>query len=327
MKFKDFLGNKFLKNEFLKIFSTGNFPHSIVFYGEEGAGKSTFAQIVASAVVCESCFERPCGVCGSCKKASLGSHPDITCVENKNHTESVGVDEIRKIKKEVCILPNEARHKVYIFENADKLTKQAQSAILKTLEEPPEFVVFIFICISIKSLLATFVSRCQVYFVSPVNENLSFKFLKEHKPDSTSNILKITDNFYSAAKKNDSFEKDSILHKLDFFVFNTIKSIVEKNEWELMTLLNEVSKNLNLFEKTLDAIAFLLKKKLIFCEVFGVYFEAQNSKTFQLLEGFDFLKVKNLLNIVKFARELKKQNVKTDLLTTYVCTKISSCVF
>ncbi len=139
--------------------SGGQLPHAFLLEGEDVLPA---AELIAAAAVCTG-TPKPCGVCEACKKAQTGNHPDIIRYELGQNIKSYTVDLIRSIRQDVYILPGEANKKVYLLLQVDDMRDQAQNALLKTLEEPPEYAVFILTCRSKEKLLETVQSRCAVF--------------------------------------------------------------------------------------------------------------------------------------------------------------------
>ena len=135
-------------------FNSGRLSHAYI-------TDDSFADTLAMAVVCEARdTARPCGRCIHCDKASRHIHPDITVVGRLEDKHIVGVDQIRELKKDVFIVPNEAKQKAYIVNDADSMNVNAQNAFLQVLEEPPAHAVFILCTGNPAALLPTVRSRC-----------------------------------------------------------------------------------------------------------------------------------------------------------------------
>ena len=134
--------------------------HAYIFSGSAGIGKKTVAGIFAGMLICDAPhISIPCGVCQACRLFSSGANPDFRRI--KAEGASIGVDEIRNIQGDVAIKPMYSKRKVYIIEEADNMTVQAQNCLLKTLEEPPLYVVLILTASNYESLLETIRSRAQ----------------------------------------------------------------------------------------------------------------------------------------------------------------------
>ena len=141
---------------------SGKLSHAILLDGGSPEQRLTLAKRIAGMLVCSS-PEPPCGVCSHCVKADAGMHPDIFLFSGGDTVGSFKVDVVREIRQKALILPNEAAKKVFILDNAQGMNAAAQNALLKILEEPPAFVVFILTCGSASQLLGTVRSRVTLY--------------------------------------------------------------------------------------------------------------------------------------------------------------------
>lgn len=151
-------GNEALKRTLRGFSRRRAFPNSLTVSGAEGSGKTTVATLIAMAIACES-EERPCGECKSCKKISQGLSPDVITITVPKDRRSIGVDSVRELRDGAYILPNDLSCKVYIIEEADKMTEAAQNALLKVFEEGPSRAYFILLTSNPSSLLTTVRSR------------------------------------------------------------------------------------------------------------------------------------------------------------------------
>ena len=150
-----------------KSVSAGRFPHAVILEGGDAARRSELALKIAAALLCEG-GEKPCGVCRSCLKVTHSSHPDIILLSPKKKTsgqkeESYYVEYAREICEDVSVMPNESDKKIYILADAQKMNEKAQNTLLKTLEEPPEYAVFIFLTDTKDVFISTVLSRMTVY--------------------------------------------------------------------------------------------------------------------------------------------------------------------
>jgi DNA polymerase-3 subunit delta' len=150
----------------------GKVSHAYLFTGPPNVGKTTLALNLGQALVCEG-EDRPCGQCSSCRKTMAGIHPDVRRVdlqyqallrdETSGEQKELRIDTIRSITQDVGLKPFEGERKVFIIEDADNMTTQAANSMLKTLEEPPPYVVLVLTTSDPRLLLPTIVSRCQVF--------------------------------------------------------------------------------------------------------------------------------------------------------------------
>ncbi len=149
-----------LSRELVSSVRSGRLPHAVILEGDTVRCQDA-ARFLAKARVCSGTGEKPCGVCPDCTKAEKDIHPDIATVEILDKKQAIGVGEVRSVISDCYVKPNEASCKVYrIF---DKMTPEAQNALLKILEEPPQDVMFIICAQSTTSLLPTVISRCAVF--------------------------------------------------------------------------------------------------------------------------------------------------------------------
>ena len=156
-----------IKNRFAAMALENRLPHTILLEGGNARELSTLANQIAMIAVCTDPAKKPCTKCGDCKKAKGGNHPDIITVEEKDKKrKSVSVDLMRWVREDAVIKPNEAAKKIYLIPKADTMTREAQNALLKLLEEPPPYAMFLLLCTNATAMLATIRSRAQIYSLS-----------------------------------------------------------------------------------------------------------------------------------------------------------------
>jgi len=163
--FPSLLGNEKLKNTLSADFASGKSAHAYVIEGPAGSGKRTIARLICQAVLCENRNRAehplPCGICPSCRKIAGGNCVDVLTVANGDHA-TIGVEAIRQLRETLYVAPNDGDKKIYIIENAHRMTVQAQNALLLSLEEPPRYVLFLLLTEDAASLLETVRSRAPV---------------------------------------------------------------------------------------------------------------------------------------------------------------------
>lgn len=156
--------------------------HAYIFCGEIGLKRHVCAEMTAAALVCQSRGQAPCGNCPECVRAKAKTHPDISYITAPKDKKSIGVDIIRTLSDDCFIKPFSTGKKVYIIEG-DDLTEAAQNAFLKTLEEPPEYAIFIIISSDLNSLLDTVLSRCTVIKFPNLSTDFIKEIIKKNYPD------------------------------------------------------------------------------------------------------------------------------------------------
>ena len=183
--FSDIIGQKMIKEHLQNALKTGNISHAYIINGERYSGKEFIAKVFAMALQCEKGEIDPCNECHACKQALGNNQPDIIHVTHEKPN-IISVDDIRdQVNKDIIIKPYACDRKIYIINEAEKMNNQAQNALLKTLEEPPEYAVIILLTSNLEALLPTILSRCVVLNMKPVEDKLVKEFLmKEVKvPD------------------------------------------------------------------------------------------------------------------------------------------------
>ncbi|WP_026510079.1 DNA polymerase III subunit [Butyrivibrio sp. LC3010] len=184
-RFSDIVDQNQIKEHMQNALRTDKISHAYIISGDSGSGKKMIAGVFARTILCEDKREidgyiESCGECHSCKQAESGSHPDIRMVIHEKPT-SIGVDEIRQqVCDDVFIKPY-SDHKIYIIPDGELMTQQAQNALLKTLEEPPAYATIIILTSNIDAFLPTILSRCIVFPIKPVRDDLITRFLMEKK--------------------------------------------------------------------------------------------------------------------------------------------------
>lgn len=158
MGFDQLLGNERLKDNLTESLAKGHISHCYLISGPEGSGKHTLARLLAAAILCQG-KDKPCGVCAPCRKVLDGNHPDYIIVDDPEK-KTVPVELIRQARADMFIQPNESEHKIYQFPRAQDMGLPGQNALLKVLEEPPAYGVFLLLADNPDKLLPTVRSRC-----------------------------------------------------------------------------------------------------------------------------------------------------------------------
>ncbi|MEG0935987.1 MAG: DNA polymerase III subunit delta' [Clostridia bacterium] len=167
--FRSFYGMDELVDRLRKGVDGDRFVHAYLFCGPSGTGKRTLAGICARALNCTGAGEKPCDACASCQKYLTGNHPDhIVVSEDK----SIKVDAVRELVERISGTPYEGGRHTVIIEHADRMTPQAQNALLKTLEEPPANAVFFLLTERISALLPTIISRVRAVRFAPLAQDV-----------------------------------------------------------------------------------------------------------------------------------------------------------
>lgn len=183
MEFLALAGNDRLKEQLSQQESGRGLAHAYIISGPTGSGRHTLARLLAAAMVCTSdSGGRPCGKCSPCKKITAGIHPDFEIISGPEEGKPITVDQIRALRSDAYIRPNEGDRKIYLLEGADQMNASAQNAMLKLLEEGPGYAVFLLLAENGGGLLQTVRSRCEELVLSPVSVVQCQSWLKDRFP-------------------------------------------------------------------------------------------------------------------------------------------------
>lgn len=182
MGFEALLGNERLKDNLRSSISRGRISHFYLISGPSGSGKRTLAKLLASAILCKG-TDKPCGTCSACRKVLGSGHPDFITIDDPEK-KTVPVELIREARADMYIRPNEADHKIYLFPRAQDMGIPGQNALLKVLEEPPAYGVFILLTDNPQKLLPTVRSRCTELALSALPDDIAFPTLRQAFPQA-----------------------------------------------------------------------------------------------------------------------------------------------
>ena len=162
-------GNARLKEQLLRQEQGRGLSHAYLIAGPGGSGRHLLARRLAAAMVCAAPAEhRPCGRCAPCKKVFGGVHPDVSVISGPGEDKPITVDQVRALRSDAYVRPNEGQRKVYVLEGADRMNSAAQNAMLKLLEEGPDYAAFLLLAENGSGVLETVRSRCEELELSPV---------------------------------------------------------------------------------------------------------------------------------------------------------------
>ena len=278
-KFTDIIGQEQLKEHLQNAISMNKVSHAYIINGERSSGKEFIAKVFAAALQCETGGVEPCGECHSCKQALSGNQPDIIFVSH-DKPNTIGVEDIRaQINNDIVIKPYSSPRKVYIMNEGEKMTVQAQNALLKTLEEPPEYAVILILTANVDSLLPTILSRCVVLNMKPVPDNKVKKYLMEvlAVPDYKANIcVAFARGNIGKAKMlatSEEFEKVKeeavtlVKYINDMEISEIVKAIKKISEYKFdvtdyLDILSVWYRDVLLFKATKDANSLIFKDEI-----------------------------------------------------------------
>ena len=222
-QFSDIIGQDHVSQTLTNAIESDRIAHSFIFAGPRGVGKTTTARILAKALNCETGpTSKPCNKCSNCESITKGNSLDVLEIDGASNR---GIDEIRNLRENIHYAPSQGKYKIYIIDEVHMLTKEAFNALLKTLEEPPSHVIFMFATTEIHRVPATILSRCQRFDFKRIPTNTIIKHLQ--KMCETDKIEIENDALLEIAKKSDGSMRDaqSILDQIISYGGNKITAL------------------------------------------------------------------------------------------------------
>lgn len=268
-------------------------PHAIMLRGGSEALRQRLSLFLAEAFVCEG-DGKPCGKCSHCIKAQSGSHPDIITADPSAQGEKTfKIVLVREIKDDAYIIPNEAQSKVYILRSADKMNIQAQNALLKLIEEPPEYARFILECDSSAAMLETIMSRVTLFDLGADTDEIS----------------------------------DELRKKADETAARLAEAILKPTEYEFMKITAEFEKDKNLFEPTLPALQLIFRDAVVLKAGSSVTLSDHADISRQAASKLTLNSLMKLTRAIDGFRECINRNANKNLLITRFCAVMRSSAY
>ena len=250
--FENILGNEKNKAILEKSINSKKTSHSYIFWGIEGIGKKIIAKEFAKKILCLEQQEK-CN-CKSCIEIDSNNNPDFQLIEPNEG--KVKIEQIREMQRKVAEKPIISNKKVYIIENSDTMTTEAQNCLLKTLEEPPEYITIILICTNEDNLLSTIKSRCTRMHFDPIDTEKIKKYITQNYPDQeiSENIINLSQGSIGKAIKLN--ENKNIYENIE----KILLSMQDKDLIEIIQMSEEIYKTKEEISSILDYLNVILLK-------------------------------------------------------------------
>ena len=271
LSFKDIIGHGDIINHFKLSIKNNKISHAYLLTGEDDSGKRVLADAYAMALQCIDLNPKAsdikdidsCRTCKSCKQALSNNHPDIISIVREKA--SIGVDDIRnQVNKDIQIKPYSSPYKIYIIDEAEKLTEQGQNALLKTIEEPPDYAIIILLTNNINNILQTIQSRCVVLQLKPVSKDSIQNYLmKEHEvPDYQAELSAVfaQGNVGKAIKYSSSEEFINIKNN----TIHLLQQINNMENYEVVDFVKKLGKDKDDIINILDLILLWYRDVLMY---------------------------------------------------------------
>lgn len=253
--FDNIIGNEEVKKILNETILKGNISHSYIFSGVSGIGKFLFAKEFAKAILCSDEHVKPCNNCKSCNSFKDFNNPDITIIDEQEHT--IKTEQIKNLVSNVLEKPIQGEKKVYIINNSENMTIEAQNSLLKTLEEPPEYIVIILITSNENLLLNTIKSRCiKISFNSLTNNEIKQYFNRISETADEEMFNAFGGSIENALKLKN---QEAIYAKIN----NCFKNVENKNELQILKLKEEIFQDKEEIYSILDYINTIFYNKIL----------------------------------------------------------------
>lgn len=318
-----FYGNE-TASRFLALAGEGKITgHAYLIYGEDGLGKKTFAEQFAKALLCKG-FPKPCFCCSACRKIEERIHPDVKWYLGGEGKNSFHIEQIREIRSDCAVKPNESEKKIYILTNVQNMTQGAFNAFLKTLEEPPKHALFLLTAPNIDALPATIVSRVIPIQLFPLADGVLRKALRTAFPDKEEVFL----NSVSAmAKGNLGYAKklaeengNAAYEEAELFC----KVIGSAKEYELLKFISPYEKDKEKLFSLLSCFEQILRSMLFY--KFGKTSSDLSVTAKALTERMTRKQVHQMILFIEEVMQKCKTNANGSLLSAYLCMGIMEII-
>ena len=262
--FSEILGHGQIIEHLQNAIKLQKVSHAYILDGEEGAGKNMLARTFAQTLQCERGGTEPCGECHSCKQAMSGNQPDIITVTHEKPA-SIGVEDIRgQLCGDIQIKPYSSPYKIYIVDEAEKMTVQAQNALLKTIEEPPAYGVIMLLTTNADAFLPTILSRCVTLKLRPVKNEIIRPYLMEkyHIPDYQAEVC--TAFARGNVGKAERLAQSEQFAELKSHLLHLLRHLRDMEVYELTEAVRSASEYKTEINDYLDLMALWFRDVLLF---------------------------------------------------------------
>lgn len=314
--FHDVIGHEMVKDHLKKAIEYNKISHAYILAGEEGMGRKTLAKAFATTLLCERSNKEPCMACHSCKQILSGNHPDVIWATHEKPA-SIGVDDIRlQINDTIMLKPYSSAYKIYVVDEAEKMTVQAQNALLKTIEEPPSYAVIILLTTNEGAFLPTILSRCIQLKLKPLKTQAISTYLTESMGISESQA-----DIYAAFSRGNLGKAIHLAASEEFrqLYADMVHLLKNVKEMDISSLLEQIKKihdsDMDL-DECLDFMQLWYRDILMFKvtkDANLLIFKDEYPTVSRLCQKSSYEGMEHILNAIEKAKARLRANVNTDL--------------
>ena len=316
LSFQDIIGHEQIKEHFQQAIENHRVSHAYILTGEAGMGRKSLANAFALTLLCEKGKSEPCMECHACKQVLSGNHPDLIYVSHEKPG-SIGVDDIRtQINDTILVRPYSSYYKIYIVDEAEKMTQQAQNALLKTIEEPPSYAIILLLTTNQEAFLPTILSRCVQLKLKPLKDFVVKSYLTEHLgvPEADADV-------YAAFARGNLGKAISLASSEEFQlmrqeVMHLLKHLKDADISELLDYIRKLKEDsLDIYE-CLDFMQLWYRDVLLYKatkDINGVIFSDQMKYIKERANTSSYEGIETILKALETAKVRLKANVNFDL--------------
>lgn len=314
--FNDIVGHEAIIQHIRNSIKMNKVSHAYLIEGERGMGKNLITEAFAKTLQCEAGNDEPCEICTSCKLFDSLNHPDIRYVQTSKKT-GIGVDDIREqINSDIHIKPYRYPYKIYIIDEGDTMTQQAQNALLKTLEEPPHYAIIMIIADNSSRFLPTILSRCVTLSLKAISEDKIKIYLMDKE-----GLSDIQAHMYASLSRGNIGKAKTFLQSLEFEeirhdMIKAIEFVINNDDLGILDIvrkINEYKENADMF---LELMLTWLRDIMIIKEIPDEKYIIHKDKYKTLLKHGELLsynRISTLLDRIEEVQKHLKVNVNYQL--------------
>lgn len=314
--FNNIIGHEYLIKNIKNSIRTNKISHAYIIDGEKGIGKKLLVNAFAKTLQCKDAGDEPCNLCDSCKSFDIFNHPDIKYIRPTKKA-SLGVDDIREqLNMDIYVKPYHYPYKIYIIEEGDLLTEQAQNALLKTIEEPPRYAIIFIIVNNSSKLLETVLSRCVLLSLKNIGEDKIVKYLMEEE-----NISHAEARVYASISKGNIGKAKTFLNSTEFGdirndIIDAVDFIIKEDDMGMMEVAKKINEYKEKAEMTLELLVTWLKDLMLLKKINDENYIINKDKYEILLnqaQELSYNRIDDLLNTIQEIQSNFKVNVNYQL--------------
>ena len=337
--FPKLLGNEETKTRIGRAIESGTVPHAFLIGGPSGNGKSTLAIEMAAALNCMHKSDKdmplPCGRCDSCRRIYEGNYPDVKILAKKKDKATLGVEAVKDFREDMFLSSTESNHKVYLIDDAECMTPEAQNALLKVLEEPPSAVTIILLARECDRILTTIKSRAQYIAMSRfddtelaeilLNESADARAIKSQDQSKFASLVMSADGRIGLAKNLFSKKMADSIEEEKNEIVTLICATAQKNSYaEISSALSHFSTKRTEFNLSLEMTMSALRDLLVikYDRQARLIFFPSAEEAEMLCGDISALRIAKIYDAVSETLELSTRNANIPNLLASLCAKL-----